>query len=94
MLPLVYEHVDEDIDKAITAWSFKDQRARVVAKRVVRRMLVYMKGLFQEAGFPAEQPELRTWIIQSLCMGTGLTQMSANPKTRMRGKNLFRILLN
>ena len=65
MLSLVYEHVDEDIDKAITAWSFKDQRTRVVAKRVVRRVLDYMRGLFQEAGFPAEQAELRSWAIHS-----------------------------
>ena len=88
MLPLVYEHVDEDIDKAMTAWSFKDQRARVVAKRVVRRMLVYMKGLFQEARFPAEQPELRTWIIQSFVHGDRSYPDVCEPKDSDERKKL------
>ena len=69
MPTLVYEHVDEVIDKAMTAWSFKDERARVVAKREVLRVLDYMRGLFQEAGFPAEQAELRPRVIYSFVYG-------------------------
>lgn len=88
MLPLVYEHVDEDIDKAMRAWSFKDQRARVVAKRVVRRVLDYMRGLFQEAGFPAEQAELRSWIIHSFVHGDRSYPDVCEPKDSDERKKL------
>ena len=53
----------------MTAWSFIDQRARVIGNRVVRRMLDYMKRLFQEAGFSAEQAELRPRVIYSFVYG-------------------------
>jgi AcrR family transcriptional regulator len=69
ILSLVYKHVDEDIDKAMTAWSYKDQRARVVVNRVVRRRIDYMKGLFENAGFTSEQAELRARLMHSFVHG-------------------------
>jgi len=69
ILSLVYEHVDEDIDKAMSAWSYKDERARIVVNRVVRRRIDFMKGLFLEEGFSNEQAELRARLMHSFVHG-------------------------
>lgn len=66
---MVYDHVDMDIDNAMTAWSYKNERARVVVNRVAPRRIDYMKGLFVDAGLSPEKAELRARLMQSFVHG-------------------------
>jgi len=73
LLQIVYirldEHVDDAIDNAMTSWSFKDQRVRVVVNRVVRKRIDFIKNIFLEEGFSEEQAELRARLVHSFVHG-------------------------
>ena len=80
ILSLVNEHVDEDIEMAMTAWSYKDEIAKVVVNRVVRKRLDFLKGLFLEDGFSGEQAELRVRLIHSFVHGDRSFPDACEPK--------------
>ena len=65
----VETHVDESVDRAMTSWSFKDQRARAVVNRVVRNRIDFIKGLFLNEGFSERQAELRARMVHGFVHG-------------------------
>lgn len=69
LLTLVNDHVDEDLELSLVAWSFHDKHAEQVINRIVRRRLDFMKGLFLEEGFSDQQAELRARLMHSFNHG-------------------------
>jgi len=69
LLDHVDNHVDESVDRAMTSWSFKDKRTRIVVNRVVRNRLDFIKGLFSNEGFSNEQAELRARMVHGFVHG-------------------------
>jgi AcrR family transcriptional regulator len=69
ILNMVDGHKSEDIDKSLTCWSFRDERAKLVVNRVVRNRISFMKSLFIEGGFSDEEAELRARLMHSFVHG-------------------------
>ena len=69
ILDIVDGHLDEDTDKSMTSWSFRDERAKIVVNRVVRNRIDFMKSLFIEHGFSDEEAELRARLMHSFVHG-------------------------
>jgi AcrR family transcriptional regulator len=69
LLNMVNDHVDENLELSLVAWSFHDKQAEQVITRVVRRRLGFMKDLFLEEGFSDQQAELRSRLMHSFNHG-------------------------
>ena len=80
LLGHVDNQVDESLDRAMTSWSFKDQRARVIVNRGVRNRLDFIKGLFLNHGFSDTQAELRARIVHGFVHGDRHYPDTCEPK--------------
>lgn len=59
-------------DPAIRAWALYDKKAARVVRRVDRRRLETVAGLFREAGFSEEQAAMRARLLAVYLIGDGM----------------------
>jgi len=79
ILELVVGHTGEEIEKSMTCWSFRDERAKIVVNRVVRNRIDFMKDLFIEDGFSDKEAELRARLMHSFVHGDRCFPLTCEP---------------
>ncbi len=69
-------------DPAIRAWARHDPEAAKVVRRVDRRRLATVTGLFREAGFSEEQAEVRARLLAVYLIANGVVFVRESAKRR------------
>jgi AcrR family transcriptional regulator len=89
ILTIVDDHMDENIEKSMTSWSFRDERANIVVNRVVRNRIDFMKDLFIKDGFSDEDAELRARLMHSFVAGDRFYPSTCEAKNSSERKKML-----
>jgi AcrR family transcriptional regulator len=89
ILDIVDDHGAEDMDKSMTSWAFRDERAKTVVNRVIRNRIDFMRGLFIQRGFSDEAAELRARLMHSFVCGDRFYPLACEPKNSSERKEII-----
>ncbi len=71
-------------DPAIRSWAEGDKKAAKVLRRVIRKRVDYISGLFEEAGFPPGEARGRGDLLAVYLMSEAAIHIDESLETRLR----------
>jgi AcrR family transcriptional regulator len=71
-------------DSAMRAWADGDRKVAAVTRRVTRKRLEYVAGLFREAGFSPREATTRGHLLAIYIMSEGVVLAGESLQTRLR----------
>jgi AcrR family transcriptional regulator len=71
-------------DSAIRSWAQGDKKAMKALRRVIRKRLDYISGVFEEAGFPLREARARGDLLAVYLMSEAAIHIEESLETRLR----------
>ena len=71
-------------ESAVRSWAEGDKRAAKALRRVLRKRVEYITGLFEEAGFPPGEARLRGDLLAVYLMSEAAIHIDESTETRLR----------
>jgi len=71
-------------DSAIRSWAQGDKKAAKALRRVIRKRLDYISGVFEEAGFPLGEARARGDLLAVYLMSEAAIHIEESLETRLR----------